>query len=147
MIGPQREHPMTRDFVRPERRKLALAAVATAAALALAGLCARALAADNPPATAQTPMRDPWVPPDLRAAPQAAPTSGAALRAQVERKLKQSFDAADTAHTGAITREQARVHGLGYISEHWDEIDRSNAGVVRFDDLKRFMRERGAKLD
>ena len=127
------------------RRLPAIAAMAAVAALA--GISPGARAVDNPPASAQAPMRDPWVPPDARKAPQEAPTSGAALRDQVERKLKQSFDAADRNHTGTITREQAKAHGLGYISEHWDEIDRRNAGVVRFDDVKRFLRERGAQLN
>lgn len=100
-----------------------------------------------PPASAQAPLRDPWVPPDARKPSTVPPATGAALNAQVERKLKQAFDAADEAHTGTLSREQARAHGLRYISEHWDEIDRRNAGVVRFDDVKRFLRERGAKLD
>ena len=120
---------------------------ATAAFAALAALPVNTFAADNPPASAQTPMRDPWVPPDARKPSTAPSTTGAALREQVERKLKRAFDEADTGHTGALTREQAKAHGLGYISDHWDEIDRRNSGVVRFDDVKRFLRERGAKLD
>lgn len=131
----------------PRRRLRVAACVAVAAVAALAEIPGSAIAADNPPATAQTPMRDPWVPPDTRKAPQGAPTTGAALREQVERKLKQAFEEADTGRTGTITREQAKAHGLGYINEHWDQIDRRNAGVVRFDDVKRFLRERGAKLD
>ena len=124
------------------------AALGVIAALAgLGGVAAGANAADNPPASAQTSMRDPWVPPEARRPSTTAPTTGAALNAQVERKLKQAFDAADTGHTGALTREQAQAHGLRYISDHFDDIDRRNAGVVRFDDVKRFLRERGAKLD
>ena len=126
-------------------RRVVLGVVAALAALG--GVPAGAMAADMPPASAQTPLRDPWVPPEARKPSTTAPTTGAALNAQVERKLKQAFDAADTGHTGALTREQAQAHGLRYISEHFDEIDRRNAGVVRFDDVKRFLRERGGKLD
>ncbi len=54
-----------------------------------------AAAAESPPATIERPMRDPWVPPELRKPAPAPPTQGAALRAQVERKLKAGFDAAD----------------------------------------------------
>ena len=129
----------------PPYRAAALGVIAALAALG--GIPAGASAADMPPASAQTPLRDPWVPPDARTPSTTAPTTGAALNAQVERKLKQAFDAADTSHTGALTREQAQAHGLRYISEHFDEIDRRNTGVVRFDDVKRYLRERGAKLD
>jgi len=129
-------------------RRGRLVAIGAAAALAtLAPFGPGAIAADMPPASAHTPLRDPWVPPEARKPSTTAPTTGAALNAQVERKLKQAFDAADTGHTGTLTREQAQAHGLRYISEHFDEIDRRNTGAVRFDDVKRFLRERGGKLD
>jgi len=129
--------------------RFALHALGVATALAALGAIPSGVNAADvmPPASAQTPLRDPWVPPDARRPSTAAPTTGAALNAQVERKLKQAFDAADESHTGTLSREQAQAHGLRYISEHWDEIDRRNAGVVRFDDVKRFLRERGAKLE
>ena len=92
-------------------------------------------------------MRDPWVPPELRK-PAAAPApQGAALRAQVERKLKAGFDKADVNHSGTVTREQARAAGLGYVVKHFDGIDRQRAGAVSFDDVKHFLRSRGAQLD
>jgi len=100
-----------------------------------------------PAAAAQVPMLDPWVPPDARRPTTAPPTQGAALREQVERKLKQGFDAADTARTGTLTREQASAAGLGYVARHFDEIDRGRNGAVRFEDLKRYLRERGAQLN
>jgi hypothetical protein len=100
-----------------------------------------------PAAAAQVPMLDPWVPPYARRPSTAPPTQGAALREQVERKLKQGFDAADTARTGTLTREQASAAGLGYVARHFDEIDRGRTGAVRFEDVKRFMRERGAQLN
>lgn len=70
-----------------------------------------------------------------------------ALREQVERKLRQTFDAADIDRSSTLTRAQANAAGLGYITRHFDEIDRQKAGAVRFDDVKRFLRERGAQLD
>ena len=106
-----------------------------------------ARAATSPPATIETPLRDPWVPPELRKAPSAPAPQGAALRARVERKLKAGFDAADVSGSGTLTREQARAAGLGYIVKHFDEIDRQRAGAVSFDDVKRFLRTRGAQLD
>jgi hypothetical protein len=92
--------------------------------------------------------RDPWVPPQVRAqaaaqAP-AGPTRGAALQAQVERKLRAAFEAADRAGTGRITREQARAAGLGAVTEQFDRIDVQRRGSVSFEDFKRYLRSRGA---
>ena len=95
----------------------------------------------------EQPLRDPWVPPAARKPSTAPPTEGAALRAQVERKLKQAFDAADVSHSGALTREQAAAAGLGFVAKHFDAIDRQKAGAVRFDDVKRYLVEQGAVLD
>lgn len=92
------------------------------------------------------PLRDPWVPPAARSrAPPSAPTHGDALRAQVERKLRESFDAADIEHRGSITREQARAARLGAVEENFDNIDERRSGRATFEDFKRFLRARGAK--
>ena len=104
-------------------------------------------AADPMSVTSQQPLRDPWVPPDARKPSTAPPTEGAALRAQVERKLRQAFDAADVNHSGSLTRQQANAAGLGFVARHFDEIDRQKSGAVRFEDVKRYMVERGAKLE
>jgi hypothetical protein len=128
------------------RRKLALAGAALAVAVAAVS-SAQAQMAQSPPATIETTIRDPWVPPELRTPAPTAATQGAALRAQVERKLKTGFDAADVNRSGTVTRDQARTAGLGYIVRHFDDIDRQRAGAVSFDDVKRFLRSRGAQLD
>ena len=124
------------------RRKLALAITAFCSMLAVFPAQAQ-----SPPATIETPLRDPWVPPELRESTPAPAPRGAALRAQVERKLKAGFDAADVNRSGTLTREQARAAGLGYVAKHFDEIDQKRAGAVSFDDVKRFLRGRGAQLD
>jgi hypothetical protein len=95
----------------------------------------------------EQPLRDPWVPPEARKPSTAPPTEGVALRAQVERKLKQDFDAADVTHTGLLTRQQAITAGLGFIAKHFDDIDRQKTGAVGFDDVKRYLVEHGAQLD
>ena len=105
------------------------------------------LAAEPLAVKAEQPLRDPWVPPDARKPSTAPPTEGAALRAQVVRKLKRDFDAADVGHTGALTRQQATAAGLGFIAQHFDAIDRQKTGAVRFDDVKRYLVEQGAALD
>ncbi|HET7033753.1 MAG TPA: EF-hand domain-containing protein [Casimicrobiaceae bacterium] len=125
-------------------RRGAVAAFAGASIVLAAGT---AVAAEPIAAIAQQPLRDPWVPPEARHPSLTPPPSGAALRAAVERKLRQAFDEADVAHTGSLTRDQARTSGLGFVARHFDEIDRQRRGAVRFDDVKRYMVERGAKLD
>ncbi|HEX4522830.1 MAG TPA: EF-hand domain-containing protein [Casimicrobiaceae bacterium] len=106
-----------------------------------------AATAQSPPGTIETTIRDPWVPPELRTPVRGPAPQGAALRAQVERKLKAGFDAADVNRSGTVTREQARAAGLGYIVRHFDDIDSQRAGAVSFDDVKRFLRARGAQLE
>jgi hypothetical protein len=106
---------------------------------------------------ASEPFRDPGTPPALRrsaapeeraralAAVRTAPrASGAALDAQVERKLRASFDAADVHHRGALTAAEARAGGFGYVANHFDAIDERHAGEVTFDDLTRYLRRRRA---
>jgi carboxypeptidase C (cathepsin A) len=102
---------------------------------------------DSPPATFDRPLRDPWVPEALAksAVARPAPTQGAALRAQVEAKLRESFNAADRDGLGTLTREQASAAGFGFVSLHFAAIDTRGAGSVRFEDLLRFLREREAK--
>ena len=110
-----------------------LLALAIAGATSFTAVALDAIAADPAPAQAAQPLlRDPWVPPELRKPPTTPPTEGAALRAQVEHKLKAAFDAADTAHVGSLTREQANAAGLGFVARHFEEIDRQKAGAVRF---------------
>jgi hypothetical protein len=128
------------DFVRHVFAMRSPLLRAVCAGLAVAGL--QAAAGERTP----EPLRDPWLPPLLRGQARPIPrTRGEALRLQVESKLKQSFDAADKAHRGSITREEARAANLGYIAEHFDRIDTARAGRVTFEDVKRYLRSRGAR--
>lgn len=104
-------------------------------------------------AFAQTPairmgeMCDPCVPPAVaKSIPvDRTPTQGAALRAEVEQRLRASFDAA--APQGLLTRGEAQRAGLGHVANNFDAIDRAGRGTIRFEDYKRFLKERGAALD
>lgn len=107
--------------------------------------CSAAIAADQ--AVVETPLRDPWVPPQLkRAGPPPPETQGAALRAQVERKLRAGFDAADVEGQGSLTREQAQNAGLGFIAKHFERIDAGHTGRVTFDEYLNYLRSQGAQL-
>ena len=145
---------------RPGGRPARLPALALV--LALAGACLGARAADpaDPKAAAVAVppgFRDPGTPPALRAdapadtrahalaAMRAAPrASGAALDAQVQRNLRESFDAADVKHRGALTREEARAGGFGYIDRHFEAIDTRHAGEITFADLQAYLARRAA---
>ena len=99
------------------------------------------------PAVQTGELCDPCVPPALRNAPtpKRASAEGAALRSQVEQRLRAPFDAA--AREGVLTREQAAAAGLGFIVRNFDAIDRGGRGAIRFEDYKAFLTERGAALD
>ena len=92
-----------------------------------------------------TPHLDPGKPP--ASAQQAAqaetrtrPASvGATLDSDAERHLRASFEAADTAHRGTLSREEAQAGGFGWIATHFDAIDTRHAGRVSFDDVKRYL--------
>ena len=77
---------------------------------------------------------------EIRARPASV---GATLDADAERLLRASFDAADAAHRGTLSRAEAQAGGFGWIANHFDAIDTRHAGRVSFDDVKRYMGSRG----
>jgi hypothetical protein len=79
-------------------RVLAIALIGVAS-FALAPLAI--LAAEPMAVGAQQPLRDPWVPPEARNPSTAPPLEGAALRAEVEHRLRHAFDAADVNRSGS----------------------------------------------
>lgn len=98
-----------------------------------------------PPATVAAVPRGPWVPPALRSPAQlAAPTRGAALQAQVQRKLQADFERAAQAGGGRLTRAQAQAAGLGYVAQHFDAIDVQHTGSVTPSDWQRYLQARQA---
>jgi hypothetical protein len=119
-------------------------AINTTMTITIAVTMGAPLAASAADAVAQQPMRDPWVPPAARRAASAPTTQGAALNAQVEKKLRASFDAADADHDGSLTRDEARAAHFGMVADHFDRIDAAKRGRVGFEDLKRYLRGRGA---
>lgn len=126
-------------------KRFVAAALAVSLQMALAG-GVHAVTVDAAPAGGPGVLADPWLPPASRKPAGPPPATGDALRAEVERKLRQQFEAADAGGAG-ITRAQAAAAGLGYVERHFDQIDASGSGRVRFDDVKRFMKQRGAVLD
>lgn len=134
------------------KKRLLPARVMSLRSAAALGLCAlSASSALALTASADVPLRDPWVPAETRKAAAAAPapaeTSGVDLQKQVEQKLKSAFAAAVVNTDGTLTAAQAEAAGLGYVARHFSEIDRSKRGAVRFEDVTRFMGERRARLN
>jgi hypothetical protein len=117
---------------------------ASLCALVPAGLAQAQPTAPEP--QMQAPMRDPWVPPHARPQTATPPTEGAALKAQIEAKLRAGFEAAAAQRAGTLTREQAKAAGLGYVAENFERIDTRRSGRVSFDDVKRYLRSQGADL-
>ena len=110
---------------------------ALAAAVLLAALPAHAI--DG--AAMERPLCDPCVSPaSKKSAVPAEPTRGAALRAQVESKLRHEFDRG--AREGRMSREQARAAGLGFIARNFDAIDAAGRGTISFEDYRRFLEAR-----
>ena len=64
---------------------------------------------------------------------------GATLDSEAMVQLRASFDAADTAHRGTLSRAEAQAGGFGWIANHFDAIDARHAGRVSFDDVARYL--------
>lgn len=104
-------------------------------AAATAGHAAPHLDPGKPPASARQAAQA-----ETRARPASV---GATLDSDAERLLRASFDAADTAHRGTLSREEAQAGGFGWIANHFDAIDTRHAGRVSFDDVKRYLNPHG----
>ncbi|AOI91177.1 EF-hand domain-containing protein [Burkholderia pseudomultivorans] len=127
-----------------QRFIVAAVALAGAAAAFSASAFAQASDAAAPQRARQAQLGDPYVPPAARRPTAGTQTTGAALHAQVVRKLARQFGAADTQNTGSITEAQARAAGLGYVANHFRQIDASGSGRVSFSDVQRYMQARSA---
>lgn len=102
----------------------------------------------SPPPVFEAQNCDPCVPASVRQkALASAPMPAQTLPEAVTQRLKARFDAADVNRTGTLTRTQAEAGGFGLVTLHFDAIDRKGRGAVSFDDIRTFLRARGAKLE
>jgi hypothetical protein len=115
------------------RNALILPALLVAAAAAQAGPF---LDPGRPPAAAQQAARAEG---RTRAA-----SVGAALDSEAMESLRASFEAADVAHRGTLSPDEARAGGFGWIADHFEAIDTRHAGRVSFDDVRRYLEARRA---
>ncbi len=100
------------------------------------------LAADGEAYASDLPQGDPVVPPALRQAPRENSASGDDLRQQVIQKLKARFDAADADRDARLTQDEARAGGLGFVAQHFTDIDTAHRGSVSFDEVRKFVQSR-----
>lgn len=118
------------------------------AMIAMVFMTAAASAQVNPPPVFEAQICDPCVPASVRQKVMAAaPMPAQTLPEAVTQRLKARFDAADVNRTGTLTRAQAEAGGFGFIALNFEAMDRQGRGVVSFDDIRTFLRARGAKLD
>jgi len=131
--------PFVRTLVRWSVLTVALSAAgAGQAQSASASASAPHLDPGRPPASALAAMRE------ERARAQAFHAQPPSMASQAESRLRERFDAADTAHRGKLTRAEAQAGGFGWINTHFEDIDRAHAGEVSFDDVKRYLQARRA---
>ncbi|KVP66409.1 EF-hand domain-containing protein [Burkholderia ubonensis] len=128
-----------------KKRFIVIAAALACGSLATSfSACAQASDAAAPVRSRQAQLGDPYVPPAARKPTAGTQTTGAALHAQVVAKLARQFRAADTQNTGSVTEAQARAAGLGYVANHFRQIDSTGSGRVSFSDVQRYMQTRDA---
>lgn len=107
------------------------------------GLCAALVAGAAWSTEPAAPLlRDPVVPEALRHSIPAVATRGAALKAQVQTKLRAGFEQADASQQGHITRAQAESAGLGFVARHFDAIDTSGHGSVSWAQVEAYLAQR-----
>ncbi len=71
------------------------------------------------------------------------PTTGNDLAQQAQQRLDARLGANTVLSNGAaITKEQARTNGLGYIAKHFDEIDTAHSGRVTMSDVRQYLQQR-----
>lgn len=128
------------------KKRFIVIAAALACGSLVTSLSAFAQASDAaaPVRSRQAQLGDPYVPPAARKPTSGTQTTGAALHAQVVAKLARQFRAADTQNTGSVTEAQARAAGLGYVANHFRQIDSTGSGRVSFSDVQRYMQTRDA---
>ncbi|MFM0277008.1 2-oxoglutarate dehydrogenase [Paraburkholderia sediminicola] len=81
--------------------------------------------------------------PQNRATP-IAPSTGTALQQEAQQRLEARLGANTVLSNGAaVTKTQAQTAGLGYVAQHFDQIDASHKGSVTMDDVRQYLQQQG----
>ncbi|TDG06973.1 2-oxoglutarate dehydrogenase [Paraburkholderia guartelaensis] len=81
--------------------------------------------------------------PSNRPAP-LTPSTGTQLQQQAQQRVEARLGANTALSNGAsITKAQAQSSGLGYISQHFDQIDTAHTGRVSMSDVRQYLQKQG----
>jgi hypothetical protein len=80
--------------------------------------------------------------PATRAAP-VLPSTGATLQQQAQQRVDARLGGNTVLSNGAaVTKAQAQSNGLGFVAQHFDEIDAKHTGRVTMSDVRQFIQQR-----
>ncbi|OMT98489.1 hypothetical protein AQ768_05760 [Burkholderia pseudomallei] len=123
------------------RRVVTAAAFALAAAYSV-GVPAETVQAVSSVAPLHGGVDGPFFPKAASAVPASA-TTGAQLQQQAQSRLAASLGANGALRNGAaLTKAQAQASGLGYVAQHFDEIDTARTGKVTLKQVQQFIEQR-----
>ena len=70
------------------------------------------------------------------------PSTGTQLQQEAQKRIETRLGANSVLSNGAsITKEQAQSSGLGYIAQHFDQIDTAHTGRVSMSDVKQYLQQ------
>lgn len=74
--------------------------------------------------------------------PPVTPSTGTQLQQEAQKRIEARLGANTVLSQGAtVTRAQAQTNGLGYISQHFDQIDTAHTGRVSIDDVRQYLQK------
>lgn len=72
------------------------------------------------------------------------PSTGTQLQQQAQQRVAARLGANSALSNGAsITKAQAQSSGLGYIAQHFDQIDTAHTGRVSMSDVQQYLKKQG----
>jgi hypothetical protein len=70
------------------------------------------------------------------------PTTGTQLQQQAQERIEARLGANTVLSNGAsVTKAQAQSSGLGYIAQHFDQIDTAHKGSVSMSDVRQYLQQ------
>jgi hypothetical protein len=72
------------------------------------------------------------------------PSTGTQLQQDAQQRIEARLGANTALSNGAsITKAQAQSNGLGYIAQHFDQIDTAHTGRVSMSDVRQYLQKQG----
>ncbi|MDR3101412.1 MAG: 2-oxoglutarate dehydrogenase [Paraburkholderia sp.] len=70
------------------------------------------------------------------------PSTGTQLQDEAQKRIEARLGANSVLSNGAsITKDQAQSSGLGYIAQHFDQIDTAHTGRVSMSDVRQYLQQ------